>query len=664
MPTPGKTALGDRDLIEPVRAHVQAYVWRHGRRRTTEDFGISRHTLWRFERGIGGRSLPHAVLNAVGGSVEAVEAATWELVAGLSGLRLDDALRALPQGLEDALLLVCAAPLATVGELSRFGRVPVSTLRDRLERLTERGMVSSLSHRLGVLGPHPQHRYFPTQKGVTASGAATKGRSYFLRAYPVSRQWFRLLAERLDAVAVLYHVAALVANADPHGKLVRVDLFRQGPYDVLLTLFGGRSLGLLRQGPVLPSSNLRYRLRSMERLRYDERPTVTLILTYSDQATRRAIRSLGAPEHHTTFVATEGELISGDADAVVWQQCGTGLAGNPPVGIAPDADLPSIVAWTDRLIDASPESRHKTPRPSPDALYPSDVRATMPEPSQQLESALSVQLTRADKDTLDLLAAWPLCTHEQFAGLMGGVTRHRAGQALRSLMSRCLVRSDGPLHVLTDEGLTYLARRDRAAVGLTLDRWSAEAASYDSGAYAGTALRAIASQLHHQAGITDFAAALTAETARSPDYDLFDLLPTSRSFAAYSHFGTSYVVHPDASFLLEWRGQSRPYFLEFERRATTPRRVPARLESYRRYFLSGWADRDHDGRLPLVLFVFESPADEDAFLRAAAKVEGTPFFSSNVEVLANRGILGDSWRLPPPHPSERAPLRSLTIIRA
>ena len=230
--------------------------------------------------------------------------------------------------------------------------------------------------------------------------------------------------------------------------------------------------------------------------------------------------------------------------------------------------------------------------------------------------------------------------------------------------SRCLVRSDGPLHVLTDEGLTYLARRDRAAVGLTLDRWSAEAVSSDSEAYAGTALRAIASQLRHQAGITDFAAALTAETARSPDYELFDLLPTSRSFAGYSHFGTSYVVHPDASFLLEWRGRSRPYFLEFERRATTPRRVPARLESYRRYFLSGWADRDHDGRLPLVLFLFESPAAEDAFLRAAAGVEGTPFFSSNVEVLADRGILGDSWRLPPPHPPERAPLRSLTIIRA
>ena len=38
-----------------------------------------------------------------------------------------------------------------------------------------------------------------------------------LRAYPVSKQWFRLLAERLDAVAVLHRVASMVADADPHG---------------------------------------------------------------------------------------------------------------------------------------------------------------------------------------------------------------------------------------------------------------------------------------------------------------------------------------------------------------------------------------------------------------------------------------------------------------
>ena len=47
-----KTVLTGRNLIDPIRVDVRAYVWRHGRNRTAEDFGVSRHTLWRFlERG-------------------------------------------------------------------------------------------------------------------------------------------------------------------------------------------------------------------------------------------------------------------------------------------------------------------------------------------------------------------------------------------------------------------------------------------------------------------------------------------------------------------------------------------------------------------------------------------------------------------------------------
>ena len=340
-----------------------------------------------------------------------------------------------------------------------------------------------------------------------------------------------MLAERLDFVAVLYRVAALVSDSDPHNDPVRVDHYRQGPYDMLLTLSGGRSIGLLRQGPVLPTSNLRYRLRSIERLHSSETPFVTFVLTHADQATRRAIRSLGDPsEHRRTFVAAEGETLAGDAKAVVWPQSGSGLGDDPPVRVSPDASLPGIMAWAERLLDSSYAFLRDNPMPNPGRpLYPSSVQAAMPEPTDQLIAALAVQLTRADKDALDLLAAWPLCTREQLAGLMGGVTLRRVNQVLRSLSQRGLVRADGPLHVLTDEGLTYLARRDRAAVGLTLDRWSAEPSHSNSGVYAGTALRALASQFRHHAGVTGFAAALSIEVVRSPDHALFDLLPTSRS---------------------------------------------------------------------------------------------------------------------------------------
>ena len=315
---------------------------------------------------------------------------------------------------------------------------------------------------------------------------------------------------------MLYHVAALIADADPHQKPVRVDHYRHGPYDMLLTLSGGRSVGILRQGPALLTSNLRYRLRSIERLQSSETPFVTLVLTHADQATRQAIRSLGDPtEHRRTFVATEGELLAGDHKGVVWQQCGSSVGDDPPVRVSPDASLSGIPAWAERLLDSSYSFLRDNPKPNLGALYPSGVQAAIPEPAQQLPSALSVQMTRAEKDALNLLAAWPLCTREQLAGMVGGVTLRRVNQVLRSLSQRGLVRADGPLHMLTDEGLT-------------LDRWSAEPLYLNSDVYAGTDLRALASQLRHHAGVTGFAAALSTEVARSTDYDLFDLLPTSR----------------------------------------------------------------------------------------------------------------------------------------
>ena len=648
-------------LDNAVREYVQAHRRRHGQKRTAEALGTSRHTLWRYlEKGHAGRAVPAAVLNQVGRSVREIEAATLEIVIDLEGLRPDPALRPLRRNLEDALLLLCAAPLATVDELARFGRVPASTLRERLDRLVERGLADSVSHHLSALGSRPQRRYFPTDKGVTAAGMATRGRRHMLTAYPVSKQWFRLLAERLDAVAALYRVAAMIADADPNQDPIRVDHHRHGPYDMLLTMSGGLTVGLIRQGPMLPSANLRYRLRSIGHLPRNERPFLTLVITHADQATRRAIRALGDPsEYRRTFVATEGELLAGDHAGVVWQQCGYGLSQDPPALIDPETSLAAILPWADGLLASSLKSRRDDPGPDPDALYPDDVRADLPEPAQQLASALAVQLTRAEKDVLDLLAAWPRCNREQLAGLMGGVTPRRVNQVLRSLREHGLVSEDACRLMLTDLGLTHLARRDRAAVGLTLDRWTAQPSVSHPSVYAGSALRALANQPHHHDGVTSFAAALTAEVARSPDHDLFDLLPTHRASIGYRRHGTNYMIHPDASFTLEYRGRWRPFLLEYERRATTPKRIPQRLSSYRRYFQSGWAERDHGGHAPGVLFVFETPQSEAAFLDVADATEGLDVITANAETLAEHGVLGDSWILPPPNSLDRAPLAGL-----
>ena len=163
--TLNSTTQAGPDLQRAIRDYVRAYAWRHGRRKAAEDLRVPRHTLWRFlERGHTGRAVPSAVLNAVGGNVAALEAATLEIIIDLEGLRPDPALRPLQESLEEALLLLCATPLAAVDELSRFGRVPASTLRERLEKLAKRGLVDSVPHHLSVLGSRPQRRYFPTER--------------------------------------------------------------------------------------------------------------------------------------------------------------------------------------------------------------------------------------------------------------------------------------------------------------------------------------------------------------------------------------------------------------------------------------------------------------------------------------------------------------------
>ena len=649
-------------LDDAIRDYVRTHVLWYGRQKTMEKFGVSRHTLWRFlERGRLGKSLPRAVIRSAGDDPDKIEAAAWAMTA-VRQVRRRAAARKQPlaETLEDALRLLCAAPLATVEELSAFGRVPATTLRRRLGKLAAIGLVDSVPHHLGSLGTNPRRRHFPTEKGIEAAAQVEHGTEIFLSEYPVSREWFRLLTERLDAVAVLYHVAAMIANADPQGQPFRVDHHRQGPYDLLITLSEGRSLGIVRQGPVLSSANLRYRLRTLEQLRPRQRPAATLVLTHADQATRRAFRTLGNPmEHRRTFVATEGELLAGDAQAQVWQQCGSDKRPFLPEDINPDVSLDDIMGWLGR------RAKHTTddqPRPDPEELYPSRLRASMPNPTEQVKNSLAVKLTRAEKQALDLLAAWPLCNTDHLAGLMGGVSRRRANQVLRSLTQQGLIRAEGESHLVTDEGLTWLARRDRASVGQVLDRWTAEPSLNNPQAYVGTALRSIVSQPDHHAALTTLAAALTAEGAKSRDYGVLDLLPTSRSAVGYWHNDTSYVVHPDISFTLDLPEGYRHCFMEYERRATTPRRVRARLENYRRYFRSGYARRDHGGELPLVLFVFENPGDEDAFMDAASYVDHAPFASSNLETIAQHGILADTWLLPAPEPWERLPLTRLVRV--
>ena len=61
--------------------------------------------------------------------------------------------------------------------------------------------------------------------------------------------------------------------------------------------------------------------------------------------------------------------------------------------------------------------------------------------------------------------------------------------------------------------------------------------------------------------------------------------------------------------------------------------------------------------------MFETADDEDAFLDATACVEHAPFASSNLETIARRGILSDTWLLPEPDTGESLMLRQIAEMQ-
>ena len=154
----------------------------------------------------------------------------------------------------------------------------------------------------------------------------------------------------------------------------------------------------------------------------------------------------------------------------------------------------------------------------------------------------------------------------------------------------------------------------------------------------------------------------TAEAARSRNYQMLEMLPTSRSSIGYYFQGQYYVVHPDATFWLAYQGDWRPYFIEVERRAVTPKRVRERLRNYRRYFASTWPREDHGGALPLVLFVFETPEIEEDFVGSAG-YHNLPICTSDLELFEERGVLGEVWRPPHPDTYQRLTIHCLDKLR-
>ncbi|MYC38949.1 MAG: helix-turn-helix domain-containing protein [Chloroflexi bacterium] len=496
---------------------------------------------------------------------------------------------------------------------------------DRLER---EGCLVSLAHATAVIAR--TRRYHLTAEGlrrlakVEESGPPEQAVEELLRLHPVSRQWQRLLLERLDGVAVICRLAATVSNLD---HPIGFRWYRADPLDAALTLPGGRTLGILREGHTTDRTGFAKRVW---RLGQGPLPGVVLVLV-PDEVRLRHARSLLARTPVAALLALERDAALAGPERRIWR---------PPSGNAALA-----------LGYALERLRPGGELPAEEPL----LKAALPNDRETAVNALPVLLTPAEKRAMDLLADWPWLSRRELASLLH-VSEPRVSQLAVSLEGHGLTarpEGAGGRLALSDRGLALLARRDRASVSAARKRWSVSPIDAARPMHwrnvSGGRSRQLFRNLDHTAAVHEFIAALAVQ-ARYLGWGTAELDPPHRASRHFPHGGRLRAVHPDACGLLRRGSGTWAFLLEWERRAVRPATMTQRLAPYLRYYSTARPTDDHGVR-PAVLVVFDDSIAAGHFLRLAGremKRAGTqvPLLVSHRRDIEALGPLGRAWRVP------------------
>lgn len=516
-------------------------------------------------------------------------------------------------------------PLLDRLELAALSGWSRSAVYRAVETLERERLVEPVAHASELIAP--TGRYTLTAAGLRPL-AQSEGTEVdrLLRERPVSEQARRLFLGRIDALAVLYRLCCAVADiAFP----IQIRCYRALPVDLCLRLADGRTIALVRLGRINERRSL---ARRLARLR--DGPAFAAVLLLAPDETRlrdtaRRLRSFPQP----CFLALERDAVKAGPDSLTWR--------------APSAEV--ALSLREALGLAGPHKALPAERPLVRVSAPMEERSA----GGTADWMLAASLGPSEKRCLDLIGDWPWLRLEHLAGLLG-VSRTRLRQLLRragglGLLIRPILAGRARL-ALSDRGLAFLARRDRASVGDLRKRWSSEAidpaAGFDWRNFRGTRSRQLLRNLAHTEAVHGFLAAL-AEQARSSGWDLLQLDPPQRASRYFRFEDRLHSIQPDAFGVLCHNGRAQPFFLEWERRAIRPSTMARRLAPYLRYYSSKRPLEDH-GVPPLALVVFDDALAADHFQRVAreemdhAGVE-LPVFASDRRVLTQHGPLGRAW---------------------
>ena len=386
----------------------------------------------------------------------------------------------------ETLSVIASCPFVDRLELAAISGASRSAVYETVGGLEDAGLVAHVPHAADLIPP--TRRYRLTARGlgalaetegssaVSSTGQALDG---LLRSRPVSIQWLRILMDRLDALAVIYRLASTIAGvAHPVG----LRLYRAGPLDAAMTLPGGRTVGIARQGHAADRTGFSRRLW---KLRDGPRPGTVLVLVTDEVRLRHARKML--PRTVEALLALERDAALAGPEDEVWR----------PAASGPPADL-----------------RNALGQLAPGGELPVEAHATQADlpgdGAPDADRALPVLLKPAEKRALDLIYDWPWLLRTELASLMA-VSERRASQLVNPLEGFGLVTRpiDGSGRLaLTDRGVALLARRDRTSVALARRRWSVAPvdadASYDWRNVSGGRSRQLLRNVEHTGAVHAF----------------------------------------------------------------------------------------------------------------------------------------------------------------
>ena len=532
---------------------------------------------------------------------------------------------------------------ADLEDLASLTDTPRSTMDDRLRRLRERKLVSSVAHSVGYEQPkrrrrrglryqRDRQRFFPTIKGIEAAAADLGiAPTEYWRRLPVHPQVFSEMIRRMDALAVIYDLAARVLSHTEYSS-AKVDHFTSGSYDAMLGLDGGPAVGIVRVGRRQTANGFRGRWHGIVRDE-DHWPAAVLIVTATATGWRHAYEIVAARPGPPAYCAREDQVWR--TRRRVW--------GAPSDKESTVTSLPDIV----RRLASKRKRSLATPRRRGESridLYPETLPAASP----------AVILKPAAKELLDAIGDWHLVSRTALPGL-ADVSTQRVSQMLRRLTAQGLVRrlnlDKRPYYALSDKALQYVAGRDRVA--LPLRTWSVELKG-PMGIFGGK-MRDLYGDLDHTLTVLRLMSDISKEGGRVQGYHLSDLDPPERALIRPNHQSDRTGIEPDAGGRLRYVDDSGTrwisWVLEYERGRITETRAASKVALYQAFFASGheWAPSGP----PLILFVFDTREEEMRFFEVAKALDsdiypdiGVPFALSHLGQIKAAGFLGRTWLMP------------------